>query len=590
MKRSRIISFALAVVMWLSICLPNCLAFAAGPGSDGSEQLITLTINYCLEDSTKQVYESYVAQYPAASQTQYQVTSPKIDGYELVDQGQDTISGILTEDTEYTVEYRFINPTYTYTVIYQGTIPDAGKSIELDRVSGTAPAGKIAIESKEFAGFEKDYTGELSLEVTPDNNASMTVHYTLTSDPYVVFVTGGSYVAPIKNNGVDTAEQIKQIQAPTRDGYAFDCWLYDGQEYTTEQLAELVEDIPYQQIVVEVQWKSGKADYVVQYWKQNIACDGYDLVGSDTEFIESTTGSAIVPTEEMKKKDKAEDGESDCDPEGIYYGFDYAKYDGDQTVAPDGSSVLNIYYDREIWTIKLYNINYGHTDAEGLEQYLFAKTSGPYGTMVPEDAFAVDFDVYYNSIETKGTLRNNAGAWLYGGNQDTAEFVNFVVDTMMYTMPTKYGNYNPSYALAHEACFFPRYSDNPGYYDINIYGETLDGEYKDYELINSERWVYHTTNTAKALTVDSLRGYTWYKGWFEVESYSNQDFTDTRDYQGSTGLKWPKIQISTGYWNNKFPFVNDDTNGEPQTAYAYILASQGGAGNSAVPTCYESVF
>lgn len=574
MKRSRIISFALAVVMWLSICLPNCLAFAAGPGSDGSEQLITLTINYCLEDSTKQVYESYVAQYPAASQTQYQVTSPKIDGYELVDQGQDTISGILTEDTEYTVEYRSIDPTYAYTVIYQGKIPSTGETIVLDQVNGTAPAGKIAIEPKEFAAFEKDYTGELSLEVTSDNNASMTVHYTLKGDPYVIFVTSGSYVAPIKNDGVDTAEQIRQIQVPTREGYAFDCWLYNGQEYTTEQLAKLVEDTPYQQIVVEVQWKPGDATYIVQYWRQNTDCDGYDL--AETEIVNSTTGMDIVPTDAMLKKDKADDGVSDCATDNPYYGFDYADkydYEGQTTVAPDGSSVLNIYYDREIWSIKIYNIDRSHRNdsAEELEDYLFKEVSGPYQTPVPENAFDVDFEAYYNSEETKALLKENAGGkWSYGGTEGNAKFATFAYDGTEYTMPAFFQIYNKIHAVNHEGRLFPFYGDNPAVYNTYYYQETLDGEYENYQLYRSESTVYHRDDTLTFIGDYTPFGFTWYQGWCEIESKVGQDFENTADYDGAFGLEWPRVRLSNAT-RPKVPKILHTVQQSNQPGIAYLV-------------------
>ena len=570
MKRSRIISFALAVVMWLSICLPNCLAFAAGPGSDGSEQLITLTINYCLEDSTKQVYESYVAQYPAASQTQYQVTSPKIDGYELVDQGQDTISGILTEDTEYTVEYRSIDPTYAYTVIYQGKIPSTGETIVLDQVNGTAPAGKIAIEPKEFAAFEKDYTGELSLEVTSDNQASMTVYYTLKSDPCVIFKTGGSYIAPIQEEvGASIGTQISAITAPTRQGYTFDKWIYKGKEYTTEELAEELSVMPAEQTIVEAKWAPGNANYMVKYWKENLTCDGYDLVATETETISATTGEQIVPTISMKAKDKDADGVGDCAFGELFYGFDYAKYDGSETVAADGSSVLNVYYDREIWTIKIYNISYRKESSELLDKdYLFKEVSGKYDTPVPENAFDIDFEKHYNSPETKELLyNNNTGTWNYGGTKDNARFVNFVYASMSYQLPLKFGiGYLTDTALEHgdprEVHMFPRYSDTPGQYDHYIYGETLDGTY---ELLEHKPEKYHTTNSVTSTTEQTPYGYTWYNGWFELKN-TEQNFSGTLDYGESW---WPQIPISSQLKYPRIPFKEDEQNSY-QTGQLYI--------------------
>lgn len=72
---------------------------------------------------------------------------------------------------------------------------------------------------------------------------------------------------------------------------------------------------------------------------------------------------------------------------GDYYGFDYARCD-DFLVTADGKAVLNLYYDREIWTVNLHekaDHESGSSDSLIPNEDIWYTAQGKYGSALPED-------------------------------------------------------------------------------------------------------------------------------------------------------------------------------------------------------------
>lgn len=344
MIKKRGISILLAVVMLLSMCATSLTALAVQLESVNTA---TLTINYYLEDSNgNMIHEPYIAQQVVDST--YEVESPEIENFQLVNRDQATISGTLEQDTTVAVYYTYTEQTFLYTVVYEGYNPATNQAVELDRITGYAPEGtQVPVEYKEFFGYDKDSVDDMSLMVTADGKATKTLRYTLKDEPYIIFRTQGSYVAPISEAAeTDISEQIKAITEPTREGYIFQGWEYDGAVYKTAAgLANVLSTMPPVLTYVNAVWKPGEANYTVLTWFQNAEDDGYTLYANQ-ETRSGMVGVSVTatPTDEAK-------GVNDEDAVGNdYYGFNYSRCE-DTTIAADGSAVLNLYFDREIWKI-----------------------------------------------------------------------------------------------------------------------------------------------------------------------------------------------------------------------------------------------
>ena len=140
-------------------------------------------------------------------------------------------------------------------------------------------------------------------------------------------------ITGLKKDDALTAEQLPEL---TADGYTFAGW-YDGEnEVTTEY--KITGDSEF-----SAKWAPNTdTAYKVEHYKQNIANDEYTLAEADTENKIGTTDEDTSAT--------AKD----------YTGFT-AKRIEQMKIAADGSTVVKIYYDRNMITLK-FNTENGQTE------------------------------------------------------------------------------------------------------------------------------------------------------------------------------------------------------------------------------------
>ena len=120
------------------------------------------------------------------------------------------------------------------------------------------------------------------------------------------------------------------VTNPTKNGYTFACWN-----------PELPTTFPAESATYTARWAFGTGTvYKVEHYQENIDNDEYTLVEADTEYKTGITG---------------EDTSAQAQP---YEGFTVKTVE-QVKIAADGSSVVKIYYDRKIITLKLIPVKYG---------------------------------------------------------------------------------------------------------------------------------------------------------------------------------------------------------------------------------------
>lgn len=155
------------------------------------------------------------------------------------------------------------------------------------------------------------------------------VYPVIESGFWVKFDTdGGSYVQSVF---CKPGETLTLSQVPTRSGYMFDGW-YDagGNQVTTVS----------ETATVTAHWKANsKMEYTVIHWQENADDDNYTLEESVRE-----TGTTGTETKAQAKK---------------YEGFTVQTIT-QKTIAGDGSTIVNVYYKRNVYTVKFvgYSDNY----------------------------------------------------------------------------------------------------------------------------------------------------------------------------------------------------------------------------------------
>lgn len=114
------------------------------------------------------------------------------------------------------------------------------------------------------------------------------------------------------------------VGTPTKPGYTFDgSWT-----------PALPDTMPVNGGTYTAKWTAGNAKYVVQYWQENANDDGYS-------YVEKADKTGTVGTTVSGSNDKS------------YQGFTYnnEKTDKNVTIKGDGSTVVNVYYDRNVYTV-----------------------------------------------------------------------------------------------------------------------------------------------------------------------------------------------------------------------------------------------
>ena len=277
---------------------------------------------------------------------------------------------------EYSYVY-FMNEDGTK-VVYYTAAGVAGENVaEADLNAATA---KVELTM----GKEK---GVVGWSTTQDSN---------TPDASITFVAGDTYVYPVVKTGFwvtfDTkggdymAPQFRmealdlRTVTPTRSGYTFTGWLDANGNSVTTVSAEAT---------VTAQWKaSSNTKYTVIHWLENANDDEYS--SKDIEIKSGITGAKTAAT---AKSSKDED----------YQGFTAQKIE-QKTIAGDGSTIVNVYYKRNVYIVNFY-------DRKGKKEYTDLRISAKYGA----------------NISKKWPTYNGSNTWYVGKNSNTSQ-VN--IDTM----------------------------------------------------------------------------------------------------------------------------------------------------------------
>lgn len=483
--RRRILCFLLGASMLLTLVPAQGFAAEKSEAQGKAGGIGTLTVHY--EADGEPLRPDYSATLQIGSG--FQVDPPQVEGYTPETK---TVEGTLTEDMEITVNYVRTGKMAEYTIRYVGRSVE-GEETVLETVKDEAQAGSvISAEEKVFDGYIRE-AGQMDLTVTEDGKATLNVYYMEKVNPCIIFNTGGSYVAPVSAApGSDISEQMAEVSAeenaPTKRGYVFAGWD-----------TPLPDTMPEEDLIVNAEWAPGTSDYTVLFWLENIDGTGYDPVESRDDIREAETDSTVHITDADMLMDKAEDGVNDCGTDSPFFGFDYSHADEAVTVTADGEAVLNVYYDRETWSVILYNEEVGAAEDTGYTEW--KHLSGKYGTRIPEEELSRD-------IATEHYEECFSGKY----------FVSFSLTSSLQSFPKLFIApaivVNQEDMAAHQVKYYPSISDSePAIYHYDFYRESLEEE-GVFEHSTSNEIIRPNYNMGM-LTLTSGVGFTWYEGYWK---------------------------------------------------------------------------
>ncbi len=300
--------------------------------------------------------------------------------------------------------------------------------------------------------------------------------------------SGATYIPP-KSFALSDGFSFSN-HTPTRAGYIFQGWftedgtqvtdadlnlttfsndqMYsDGTKLYVKETAANAEGKKIVQVKLFARWTPDASQYTVIIWKQKIT-DNADMdiiddralhpefentkAGDEAykeyiasmkeagrvksyDFEEATTISANVMTEQVVSVASNFTNKT-------YTGFYYLTCDPAKTVAGNGSTVLNVYYDRERMVYNFYSARSTSSN------YLIVSWNGLYGQLIADNGYTWDFETawYYY----KGSSYTRTGiSYLDAFDVTSASYSNHNNSTHTYTIPIYASGQNEGGKIIH---------------------------------------------------------------------------------------------------------------------------------------------
>ena len=299
----------------------------AAAAANDAYSTYTIIIKYQFANGT-QAANPWSATVATGSTYTQDVTSPTVVGYTP---DQPVVHVDSSKAKEYIVTYQPAEVEFTVKPNQQNVDDDNYTLLETETKNGYT-------ESQVGNGLEKNtktdtnYSGFYSLlydtttKIAADGSTVVEIYY----DRYYYLMNfdldGGYGVEPIyARYGAPIS-----VGTPTKPGYSFNGWD-----------PELPATMPAESATHKATWKVGTTSYTVVYWYENANDDGYSYV-ADQKITDVAPGISV-------SSDTYKDANfNNNDAKHFTYNANKAET---VTVAGDGSTILNVYFTRNTYTL-----------------------------------------------------------------------------------------------------------------------------------------------------------------------------------------------------------------------------------------------
>lgn len=309
------------------------------------------------------------------------------------------------------------------------------------------------------------------------NGKNVTLYAKVEKGYWITFdANGGSYTAPVfYANGTTAAAPVTN---PTLPGYSFDRWYLDKECKNEADFSKITTST-----TVYAGWKAADTTYTVIHWQENADDNGYSYKESETK--QGASGKQTAATAKS------------------YLGFT-AQAITQETIAGDGSTIVNVYYKRNVYDIKFYEIKWNNYQYQWSE-ITSIRITAKYGANIRNEWPT------YNDSNTWSTNSEYSSYWgLQGPYQ-----VN--IDTMPLNGASFYG---PKTGSGSQTAYY--YVEVlPGESGTTYHGTTYKLDHSD----TSPGTGYTVTQEDKY----DLTGFTYKEGTKNGGKYDNAKFYYTRN-------------------------------------------------------------
>ena len=447
----------------------------------GENQPPLTTFNFVVNDTVNDTINTISTQIVKSGDTLIAPTAPDMIGQAFVgwvDEAGNPFTGFgkqseITETTTRTITARYEAALYVYFLN-----PDGSQIMRTEKVGDhekhdfTTVSYEVDSTHKLVGwAYKASRTTNIADKISvPANQTSVNVYAIIKEGYWISFDSdGGSIVdSQFVLNGDKLT--LNESTTPTKPGYTFDDW-YDGSS-KVENGATVTNPM-----TLKAHWEAAQVNYTINYWQQKVTDDkGATDAQKAYEYVEAETKKATTGTKISATNSK------------IYKGFKYNANNSSKNVeiSGDGTTIINVYYDRELCTVNFYA--YESTGWFGGGSWNIIKTvTGLYGANLPEGAWDTSNNLWFTSYY--GSQASGSNAVL---------LTSFDFETAGYAKNA--GNPKPSNGVV-TTCNFYAGSGLNG--TIKYYNEQADGTFK---LVQTVR-----TNGNSLTVHEKYEGYELYK-------------------------------------------------------------------------------
>lgn len=402
---------------------PALRAPARAPAAT-SEEYVEITINYLDAVTRKSIYKSYQAQIEKGTGYTSTVISPAYLGYApfyntaapsgtVTSAANDDATTIhLNIPTSYSaptyvvnVYYKAIDVPYAVRYYFQNIHDDTySEDVGLYRVSAAKTGtiisdDKLKLSAGEAEGFTKLY--HYPEAVAADGSTVFQCYYDRNYYMLKFDMDGGYGTEPVYAR-YGTAFIVT---APTRHGYEFFGWddvtggTGDGNRDT------LPTTIPAKNRTYKALWRTVDTTYTTVYWLQNADDNQYSFIGSVKGSAQSGTtvsgGDTLTAKTPLCGNTEHTHNPSDCYPQNFnQLVYNDAKTQKNVTIKGDGSTTVNVYYDRKAYTLRFF---YARKNSDGQFQ-LVGGTTYPFGNKTHDRPTSYNVDNLLDAVTDWGNI------------------------------------------------------------------------------------------------------------------------------------------------------------------------------------------
>lgn len=295
---------------------------------DEVKETIVVTINYLFEDGT-QAAPTWTATVPKDEPYVHDVSSPEVVGYKPAE-GYETVHVDTSEGVyNYTVYYYPAQVNFTVKHYKQNVDNDNYTLADTVTTTGTTESPVGGNLGENYDGFYA-LLYDTTTKIAADGSTVVEIYY----DRYYYLMKfdldGGYGVEPIyARYGAPIS-----VANPTKPGYNFNGWT-----------PALPATMPAKDTSFKANWTAATSGFTVVFWYENANNDGYSVAGT---YKPADVAPGTVKTSDDYKNQSFK-GRDDS-----HFTYNAAKSDK-VTVKGDGSTVLNVYFTRNTYTLLFVN-------------------------------------------------------------------------------------------------------------------------------------------------------------------------------------------------------------------------------------------